>query len=211
MDTKHFQVSHKGISLKYRFDTLSGTVLETDQRSDSHVFGGGATVVQNGSGGGGVAITTKVEVVRDIWIKDEAGAEHHLRLNSDIPVRTGNMIHFITLKGEHLKGDSGGGRPMALYNSTSRELWRFFDFDKITSHLVEIPFSLERMMKINRSWYIAILVGFPIFFAALPVYSFFVMIFLYFAGKAPMSTEIAAQKQIKTELDGYLSQISQLG
>lgn len=46
-------------------NAYGGEVLDTDQRSDTYVSGGGDTTVYKGSGGGTVNISSTVVVTRD--------------------------------------------------------------------------------------------------------------------------------------------------
>lgn len=81
--------------------SLSGTVVGTDQRSDSRTTGGSRFVVFDGSGGGGGSVSTQVSVARDIWMQDGSGEEHHIRVNKDIPVRAGQQVAFIYCRGRN--------------------------------------------------------------------------------------------------------------
>lgn len=87
---------------RHVFEVLSGTVLETSQRSDTHVSGSGYTsgYVANGSGmvSGRSSMSSTTTIARDIWLKDDSGQEHHVRLDSDVPIRPGSRIHITTLR-----------------------------------------------------------------------------------------------------------------
>ena len=82
------------------FTALQGTVIGTDQRSDSYTSGSGRTIVVYGSGGGTSSLSTEVVISRDIWVRDQGGREHHVRITADVPVRTGQDIAAITCRGE---------------------------------------------------------------------------------------------------------------
>lgn|SRR3546814_567471 len=87
---------------KYEFEVLSGTVLSTDQRSDTHVSGSGNMAVIQGTGTGSHQIHSTVTVTRDIWLKDDLDNEHHLRYSQDLPVREGQKIYNFSLTGPSL-------------------------------------------------------------------------------------------------------------
>src|SRR3546814_817167 len=87
---------------KYEFEVLSGTVLSTDQRSDTHVSGSGNMAVIQGTGTGSHQIHSTVTVTRDIWVKDDLDNEHHLRYSQDLPVREGQKIYNFSLTGPSL-------------------------------------------------------------------------------------------------------------
>ena len=78
---------------EFRF--FPGTVIDTDQRSDSYVTGRGRMFVLEGTGGGASQTSTEVVVARDIWMQDSQGAEHHLRVSQDVPVRAGQQIGLV--------------------------------------------------------------------------------------------------------------------
>lgn len=86
------------------FSCLEGTVIKTDQRSDSYTTGSGRVLVLEGTGGGNSQVSTEVVVSRDIWFNDREGQEHHVRVNKDIPVREGQDIAFIYASGEKKRG-----------------------------------------------------------------------------------------------------------
>lgn len=82
----------------FEYVTAVGRVIDTAQRSDSYTTGASRTVVMNGTGGGGGRVKTTVVVNRDIWIRDAGGAEHHVRIRADVPVRVGQEIALVWLK-----------------------------------------------------------------------------------------------------------------
>lgn len=103
---------------KLRFTTVSGEVLDTQQRSDTVVSGSGSV-----SGGYGTTnITSQVNVTRDIWIKDKNGIETHLQYGFEIPVRTGHKLVIIFLDGEYLRCGSGKIE-MSLFNANTNQYW----------------------------------------------------------------------------------------
>ncbi|MBK9445816.1 MAG: hypothetical protein IPO00_06855 [Betaproteobacteria bacterium] len=73
--------------LELVFRIESGVVVDTEQRSDSHVYGSGYTMNWNGTGGGSSYVATRVSVNRDIFVKDAADREAHIRVNFDLPCR----------------------------------------------------------------------------------------------------------------------------
>ena len=86
------------------FSCLEGTVIKTDQRSDSYTTGSGRVLVLEGTGGGNSQVSTEVVISRDIWLNDREGQEHHVRVNKDIPVREGQDVAFIYASGEKKRG-----------------------------------------------------------------------------------------------------------
>jgi len=108
-----FEVNFKKNKIPMEFIVHSGVVIGTDQRSDTIVSGGG------GQGGGYVPPTTsRVRIARDIYTRDIKGKERNLRIYKDIPVRAGQVIHEVWLKGS-LKD------PVlySIYNSTLEKWW----------------------------------------------------------------------------------------
>lgn len=82
---------------KQIFRALSGTVISTNQRSDTYVSGSGNNGSVGGSGGGKMSISSTVVVTSDIWIRGLSGQEYRLRFKEDIPVCEGNIIHAIDI------------------------------------------------------------------------------------------------------------------
>jgi hypothetical protein len=106
---------------------ISGKVAGTDQRSDTRVYGSGYTssVVGSGGyvsgGGGSTQISSVVTVQRDIYLKDESGEEHHIRIQRDVPVRMDHSVVLIYIEGNGI--NNGQPLPLVLYNQTLREYY----------------------------------------------------------------------------------------
>lgn len=102
---------------------VSGIVVGTDQRSDTRVTGGGRMIVVDGYGGGRTDISSTVTISRDIWLQDESEQEIHLRTNQDIPVRQGQTMSFIYLRGEHLYKQRPFEVLLTIYNTSVNQSW----------------------------------------------------------------------------------------
>lgn len=88
----------------YHFMAITGSVVATDQRSDTHVSGHTNVSVYNGRGNGTHSISSSVNVVRDVWFKQENGEEHHVRIHRDIPMRPGHQVALIAVGGPRIEG-----------------------------------------------------------------------------------------------------------
>ena len=125
---------------KLTFSWLEGVVLDTDQRSDSYTSGSGRTVVIDGSGGGTTSVGTTVVVSRDIWLRDDAGMEHHVRVNQDVPVRVGQQIAFVYCHGAAAtpgnRGHEAGGL-MSVYVVSTDTIYTILSAPSLTKQLVE--------------------------------------------------------------------------
>ncbi|MDR3436038.1 hypothetical protein [Telmatospirillum sp.] len=117
----------------WKFHVLSATVLQTDQRSDTHIRGGGGTVVIDGTGGGMTKIISHVEIVRDIWLRTNDGNDHHIRINKDVPLRAGHRILYFALEGRHLyeKDKKIDKIHYAIYDENVNKIWNLHDDDYI--------------------------------------------------------------------------------
>ncbi|CAO3357974.1 hypothetical protein [Azospirillum melinis] len=107
----------------FEFSVTSGTVLGTDQRSDTKVWGGGGTVIVDGTGGGRTNINSQVDVVRDLWLRDDNGQEHHFRFNQDIPLREGHRVHCIFLSGRDLNENKKFSTVYSVFDSSVNKCW----------------------------------------------------------------------------------------
>jgi hypothetical protein len=67
---------------EYTLQILSGVVVDTETRSDTHVYGGGNNR----------AVSSYVEITKDIWIKGKSGKEYRYQFG-DMPVRAGHVVH----------------------------------------------------------------------------------------------------------------------
>ena len=102
------------------------TVLSSESRSDSYISGRGSSTVYNGSGGGNTQISTKVVITRDIRVVTDEGKEVNWRYDIDIPVRQGQRLHSITPF-----RDNAEFNEMALYNTTTEKIWKFYKVDDL--------------------------------------------------------------------------------
>ena len=88
----------------YHFMAITGTIVATDQRSDTHISGHTNVSVNDGRGSGSHSISSEVKVVRDVWFKQENGQEHHVRMHRDMPMRPGHQVALIAVGGSRIKG-----------------------------------------------------------------------------------------------------------
>ena len=124
----------KQFGSEFQFRIVSGTVLGTDQRSDTRVWGSGSTTVINGQGSGHTTIASRVDVARDLWLKDAQGQEHHYRFNQDIPFREGQQVHCIHLSGRDLE-KKAIDVVYSVYNASVDRYWTLCD----TKALIKMP------------------------------------------------------------------------
>lgn len=94
----------------YTLNVLSGTVINTDTRSDTHVYGTGS----HANGQGHSSVSSYVTVTKDVWIRGLSGKEYCLKFG-DIAIREGNIIHHGALKGS----DSW----LFLHNRNTEDFW----------------------------------------------------------------------------------------
>lgn len=90
----------------YHFMAITGTIVATDQRSDTRVSGHTNVSVNNGRGSGSHSISSSVNVVRDVWFKQEDGEEHHVRIHRDMPMRPGHQVALIAVGGRCIEGNA---------------------------------------------------------------------------------------------------------
>lgn len=107
----------------FEFSVVSGTVLSTDQRSDTRVWGGGATIVVDGTGGGGTTIDSRVDVVCDLWLRADNGQDHHFRFNQDIPLREGHRVYCIFLSGKDLNTQQKFETAYSVFDASVNKCW----------------------------------------------------------------------------------------
>lgn len=124
--------------IDYQFRIVSGTVLGTDQRSDTRVWGSGSTTIIDGQGSGHTTIDSRVDVVRDLWLKDAQGQEHHYRFNTDIPFREGQDVHCVHLSGRDLAEKKTFDVVYSVYNASVDRYWTLCD----TKSLIKTPPSM---------------------------------------------------------------------
>lgn len=123
---------------EFQFRIVSGTVLGTDQRSDTRVWGSGSMTVIDGQGSGHTSIASRVDVARDLWLKDDKGQEHHYRFNQDIPFREGQKVHCIHLSGRDLEDKKAFDVVYSVYNGSVDRYWTLCD----TKAQIKMPNSI---------------------------------------------------------------------
>ncbi|MCX2697420.1 hypothetical protein [Ochrobactrum chromiisoli] len=89
----------------YHFMAITGKIIATDQRSDTHVSGQTNVSVNNGTGSGSHSIHSSVKVVRDVWFKQENDQEQHVRIHRDLPMRPGHQVALIAVGGPRIEGN----------------------------------------------------------------------------------------------------------
>jgi hypothetical protein len=134
---------------------LSATIVSTEQRSDTHVYGGGTVT----GGTGTTTVGSTVTVVRDLWVKEQTGEEHHLRFHLDIPVRVGQLVHYITLAGPNLRGGVAS-TDYSLYIRSVNEFWP----------LHGAKFLAKNFIVTLIGWSALASLVVPVFLIAIPVY-----------------------------------------
>jgi hypothetical protein len=115
----------------FQFRLTSGKVVGTDQRSDTHVWGGGSTNIINGQGSSSTKINSRVDVVRDLWLKDAQGQEHLFRFHQDIPFREGQDVHCLSLSGRDLESNKEFDAVYSVYNASVDRYWTTFKTDEV--------------------------------------------------------------------------------
>jgi hypothetical protein len=133
MTVRSYPFSINGDNFEFR--VVSGTVVGTDQRSDTRVWGSGSTVVIDGTGGGRTTINSQVDVVRDLWLRDDNGQEQHFRFAQDIPFREGQRVHCIYLSGPNLENQEAFNAVYSVYNVSVNRFWTVGD----PANLLKMP------------------------------------------------------------------------
>ncbi len=149
------------------FRTLTGAVIGTDQRSDSYTTGSSRTVVVDGQGGGSGHVSTMVVVNRDIWVRDAGGAEHHVRIAVDVPVRVGQDICIVLVEArKRSENRTVAGVATICVPSLNRQ-WTVMPLDGISASLVKFDPSQAAAFGYIALWGISllaclILIGIPV-------------------------------------------------
>lgn len=105
-------------------NVLSGEVVGTDQRSDTHVYGGGSISGVGGNVHGSTSVSSVVVVQRDLWLRDDAGREHEFRFTVDLPLRASHRVHIIQLEGPEVLAHQARSIYLSAYNeSVNKEAW----------------------------------------------------------------------------------------
>ena len=147
------------------FTALQGTVIGTDQRSDSYTSGSGRTIVVDGSGGGTSSLSTEIVVSRDIWVKDRSGREHHVRITADVPVRTGQDIAVITCRGEVAMPQGpvhGADGLIAVYVLPTNTAYPVLPLADLAGQLAARPLGAAAKIRAAAAWLVSLLLV-PVF------------------------------------------------
>ena len=106
----------------FEFMTITGCVLQSNKWSETHISGGGGGGMTYGGHGSSHVNDVSSQVISqgEIWVRDEAGKEHHLRFSGiEVPTRGG---HILTAIYARAKRDKKGLYFLAsLYNHTTGE------------------------------------------------------------------------------------------
>lgn len=76
---------------------LTGSVIDTNARSDTHVTGGGSYVSGNRTHVS--EVRSHVEITQNLWLQCASGMERHLQFKTDFPVRAGHVLQIALLVG----------------------------------------------------------------------------------------------------------------
>lgn len=98
--------TYRGKTLEFR--SITGTVLDTSTRSETHISGGGGGgyIDRNGGRIDSISIRSHNTTHQEFWIKTEDGMEKSVNIsNGSVPLRTGQLI---TLIAAEQKGQNEG-------------------------------------------------------------------------------------------------------
>ena len=140
----------------FRVLSLSGDVIGTEQRSDSYTTGSSRTVVIDGTGGGRGHVDTTVVVSRDIWLRDAGGDEHHVRVQADLPIRTGQRIAFISLQASRPVTRQKVDGLVSVYAPSTDTYWKIQTLDKIAKTLSEPRWDPAAMLGLLLLWVVSL-------------------------------------------------------
>ena len=154
----------------FRFSSLSGEVVGTEQRSDSYTTGSSRTVVIDGTGGGGGHVSTTVVVSRDIWLRDVAGDEHHVRVQADLPIRTGQQLAILYLQATRPSTKREVDSLVSVYTPSTDTYWKVRELEEVAKTLTTPIWSLPAFVCLVAFWGISLFlclagVGIPIVMA----------------------------------------------
>lgn len=94
-DVGRFKFNQKEAEIK----AVTGEVLSTEQRSDTHVSGGGSTYSLGTAVQGSTSIRSTVVVTRNIRLKTQDGRQHDLQLEADFPLAQGDKLSVFIVNG----------------------------------------------------------------------------------------------------------------
>lgn len=142
--------------MTFRVLSLSGDVIETEQRSDSYTTGSSRTVVIDGTGGGSGQVDTTVVVNRDVWLRDDAGHEHHVRVQAGLPIRIGQRIAFLSLEASRpVTGQKVHGL-VSVYTPSTDTYWKIQTLDEIAKTLSEPKWEAAESLGILLLWIVSL-------------------------------------------------------
>jgi hypothetical protein len=104
----------------FTLDVLTGTVEDTNERSDTRVYGGGNVIGVGGTTSGSVSVSSSVTVTRSVYVKADDGQEHPLQFTGDIPLRKSNRISVFAIGSDRVPSVKGG-KFYRLYNHSTRQ------------------------------------------------------------------------------------------
>jgi len=113
-----------------KFERVSGTVLDHERNSETHVssYGGGGYVGSYGGHVSAAQVESHVTTTDDFWIEDEHGNETHITLiNKNVPLRVGQKISIYNMS---WSGATTGGR-ILLINHSDGNIYKLMDSSAI--------------------------------------------------------------------------------
>lgn len=106
----------KWFGKKYILRALSGVVMESSQRSDTYVSGGGTQ--------GNSYVNSTVSVTSQFWIVTQSGREVNLQLSGNLSARNGHVMHALDMVDAVTRKDVGENY-IAAVNSSTETWWTF--------------------------------------------------------------------------------------
>ena len=163
-------ISTDACGTTFRFSALSGEVVGTEQRSDSYTTGSSRTVIIDGTGGGGGHVSTSVVVSRDIWLRDAVGDEHHVRVQADLPIRTGQQIAILYLQATRPSTKRKVDSLVSVYTPSTDTYWKVLELEEIAKTLSTPTWSMTGFVCLVAFWGVSLFlclagVGIPIVIA----------------------------------------------
>ncbi len=199
----------------FRFSALSGEVIDTEQRSDSYTTGSSRTVVIDGTGGGGGHVSTTVVVSRDIWLRDAAGQEHHVRVQQDLPIRAGQRIAFLSLRAARPVTKRKVDSLMSVYTPSTDTYWKVRELAEVAKTLSQPDWSATASLGLLLLWGVSLLlclagVGVPIVIALAVVWWMRAKKHKQDAVQILDALQVEHQALIRHEYDGWRRDVDRL-
>ena len=119
------------------FSQVTGRVLDSSKWSETHVSGGGGGTPPSYGGNHpeakSVDIRSTVTTEHEVWIKDEdTGKEQDIRLSGvDVPLRAGQRITLISLRGWRNGREKNRLDNVRLVNHDAGGYWQLQSTDKV--------------------------------------------------------------------------------